>query len=338
VVPRRTSSAETSELSILRIGGGAKPWHAWYPVSMSILARLRGKGSNGFGYRSTAEDVTEGLDLHGRTMLVTGCNSGLGRETARVLALRGARVIGTGRTADKAREACAGMKGDFLPLACELSDPSSVRACVDAVKRAGAMLDALICNAGIMAIPELRQAHGYELQFFGNHIGHFMLATGLLDQLTADGRVVVVSSDAHRRVPRGGIEFDNLSGARDYAPWKAYGQSKLANLLFAKELARRLGGNGRTANALHPGVIFTNLTRSTPAIRAVLRVAVPLVLKSVAQGAATECFLAASPAAAGMTGEYFADCNPARPSAFARDAALAAHLWDESERIVARLP
>jgi NAD(P)-dependent dehydrogenase (short-subunit alcohol dehydrogenase family) len=305
---------------------------------MSILALLKGKGSNGFGYRSTAEEVTAGLGLRGRTMLLTGCNSGLGRETMRVLALRGVRVIGTGRTVDKAREAGAGLT-DFLPLGCELSDPTSVRACVDAVKRDGAKLDAVICNAGIMALPKLKQAHGYELQFFTNHIGHFMLVTGLLDRLTPDGRVVVVSSDAHRAAPREGIELDNLSGERHYRAWKAYGQSKVANILFTKELARRLGSGGRTANALHPGVIATNLSRSMPAVaRGALKLAAPLFLKTAPQGAATECYLATNPALAGVTGEYFADCNLARPSAIASDAVLAARLWEESERIVARLP
>jgi NAD(P)-dependent dehydrogenase (short-subunit alcohol dehydrogenase family) len=305
---------------------------------MSILAAFKGSGANGFGYRTTAEEVTAGLGLSGRTVLVTGCNSGLGRETTRVLASRGARVIGTGRTVDKAREGGAGVTADFLPLACELSDPASVRSCVDQVKRAGTKLDVLICNAGIMALPTLKQAHGYELQFFTNHIGHFLLVTGLLDQLTPAGRVVVVSSDAHHRAPSAGIEFDNLSGARGYVPWKAYGQSKLANILFTKELARRLGTGGRTANTLHPGVILTNLARSMPAVaRGALRLAAPLLLKTTAQGAATECYLATNPAVSGVTGEYFADCNPARPSAIAQDAALAARLWDESERIVAAL-
>src|SRR5581483_1307015 len=160
---------------------------------MSLLAWLKKKGPNGFGYGSTAADVTAGLDLHGRTMLVTGCGSGLGLETVRTLAARGARVIATARTADKARQACAELTGDFLPLACELSEPASVRACVEAVKRNGAPLDALICNAGIMALPQLRQAHGCELQFFTNHVGHFMLVTGLLERLAPAGRVVVVA-------------------------------------------------------------------------------------------------------------------------------------------------
>jgi NAD(P)-dependent dehydrogenase (short-subunit alcohol dehydrogenase family) len=304
---------------------------------MSLLAHLKGKGPNGFGYGSTAEEVTAGLDLHGRTMLVTGCNSGLGRETVRVLALRGARVIGTGRTVESARDGLSGLGDGHLALACELSDPASVRACIEAVKRDGARLDALICNAGIMALPKLRQAHGIELQFFTNHIGHFILVNGLLDQLAPQGRVVVVASNAHRRAPAAGIEFDNLSGERSYDAWKAYGQSKLANILFTKELARRLT-DGRTANTLHPGVIATKLSRSMGALsRVALAIAAPLVLKDEAQGAATQVFLATHPSVAGVTGQYFSHSQRAEPEPIANDAALAARLWQESERIVAGL-
>ena len=304
---------------------------------MSLLAHLKGKGPNGFGYGSTAEDVTAGIDLHGRTMLVTGCNSGLGRETVRVLALRGARVIGTGRTVESARDGLSGLGANHLALACELSEPASVRACIDAVTRDGVRLDALICNAGIMALPKLRQAHGIELQFFTNHIGHFILVNGLLDRLAPQGRVVIVASNAHRRAPAAGIEFDNLSGERGYVPWKAYGQSKLANILFTKELARRLT-DGRTANTLHPGVIATKLSRSMGALpRVALAVATPLVLKDEAQGAATQVFLATHPSVAGTTGQYFSHCQRAEPEPIANDAALAARLWQESERIVASL-
>jgi WW domain-containing oxidoreductase len=304
---------------------------------MSLLAHLKGKGPNGFGYGSTAEEVTAGIDLHGRTMLVTGCNSGLGRETARVLALRGARVIGTGRTVESARDGLAGLGDAHLALACELSDPASVHACIDAVTRDGARLDALICNAGIMALPKLRQAHGIELQFFTNHIGHFILVNGLLDRLAPQGRVVIVASNAHRRAPAAGIEFDNLSGERGYDPWKTYGQSKLANILFTKELARRLT-DGRTANTLHPGVIATKLSRSMGALpRVALAIAGPLVLKDEAQGAATQVFLATNPSVAGVTGQYFSHCQRAEPEPIANDTALAARLWQESERIVAGL-
>jgi NAD(P)-dependent dehydrogenase (short-subunit alcohol dehydrogenase family) len=305
---------------------------------MSLLALLKGNGPSGFGYGSTADDVTAGLDLKGRTMLVTGCNSGLGLETLRTLTKRGVRVIGTSRTAEKARAACATVEGETVPLACELSDPASVRACVAAVKEAGATLDAILCNAGVMALPKLEQAFGYELQFFTNHIGHFILVTGLLDRLAANGRVVVTSSDAHLRAPKAGIELDNLSGEKNYGPWTAYGQSKLANILFTKQLAKRLGGSGQTANTLHPGVIKTNLGRSMPAVaRGALALAGPLLLKTPAQGAATQCYLATNPKLGGATGEYFSHCNLAQSSPISRDAQLAQRLWDESERIVAGL-
>lgn len=140
---------------------------------MSLYSWFSGNGPSGFGYGSTAEQVTEGLSLQGKTFLVTGCGSGIGRETARVLALRGARVIATGRTLERAQRACAALPGDTLPLACELSDPHSVQACVEGVKRLGQELNGVICNAGIMALPRLERAHGYELQLFTNHIGHF---------------------------------------------------------------------------------------------------------------------------------------------------------------------
>jgi WW domain-containing oxidoreductase len=184
----------------------------------------------------------------------------------------------------------------------------------------------------------LEQAFGYELQFFTNHIGHFLLVTGLLDTLAEKGRVVMLSSAAHGSAPPEGIQFDNLSGDRGYTPWMAYGQSKLANLLFAKELSQRLAGTGKTANAVHPGVIATNLTRSMPKIASLaMSMVSPLALKSTGQGAATQVYVATHPKVDGVTGEYFADCNVARSSRLSRDPALAKRLWEESEKIVKKL-
>jgi NAD(P)-dependent dehydrogenase (short-subunit alcohol dehydrogenase family) len=301
---------------------------------MSLLSRIKGRGPSGFGFASTAEEVTRGLDLSSRTILLTGCNSGLGLETLRVLGLRGARVIGTARTAAKAEAACAQFAGQTLPLACDLADPGSVRACIDNLKTQGVRLDAIICNAGIMALPEPNRAHGYELQFFTNHIGHFLLVTSLLGQLSDLGRVVMVSSEAHRRTPPKGIELDNLAADRGYSPWRAYGQSKLANLLFARELSRRLPRSGQLANALHPGVIATNLTRNMPGwARAGFNALGPLGLKSIPQGAATQCYLATHPQAT-ANGEYWKDSNVALSSRLGRDLELAKRLWEASERIV----
>lgn len=304
---------------------------------MSLLSRFTRPGPSGFGYASTAEEVTHGLDLRGKTYLLTGCNSGLGFETLRVLASRGARVIATARSLDKARDACARVSGDTRPLACDLGEPASVRACAATLSSDGTPLSAIICNAGIMALPQLTQVHGYEKQFFTNHIGHFLLVISLLPVLADDGRVVVVSSDAHRRAPKEGVQLDNLSGEAGYRPWTAYGQSKLANLLFARELARRLPRQGQSANALHPGVIATNLARSMPlAARLGFAALAPLALKSIPQGAATQCYVATNPGLV-ANGEWFSHCNIARSSRLGSDMELARRLWEVSERIVQKL-
>lgn len=305
---------------------------------MSLVALLKGKGPNGFGYGSTAEQVTEGLDLAGKTYLITGCNSGLGRETVRVLAMRGARIVGAARSEEKADTALRESGAEGVGVACDLSEPSSVRACVERVAGFEYHLDGIIANAGIMALPTLTQKQGYELQFFTNHIGHFILVTGLLDRLVDDGRVVMVSSRAHHRAPDDGIRFDDLGGELSYTPWGAYGQSKLANLLFARTLAKRLAGSARTANAVHPGVIATNLTRHmNPVVRGVMAVAEPLVLKSIPQGAATQCYVATHPDGAAVSGEYWFDSNVQSSNSNGEDDAMAERLWVVSEEIAAKV-
>jgi WW domain-containing oxidoreductase len=212
-----------------------------------------------------------------------------------------------------------------------------VRACAAAIAAAGLELDAIICNAGVMAPPKLELARGYELQFFANHIGHFILVNALLDRLTADGRVVVLSSGSHTRAPAGGIEFDNLDGSKAYAPLRNYGRSKFANILFAEELARRLAGTRRTANAVHPGVIRTNLIRHNPLFGAIVRMLSPIFLKDVAQGAATQVYVATNPALAAVSGKYFADCNVAVPRADAKIVETAKKLWAVSKKIAAKV-
>jgi WW domain-containing oxidoreductase len=305
---------------------------------MSLLSLFKGKGPSGFGYGSTAEAVTEGIDLSGRTILLTGCNSGIGLETLRVLTNRGAHVIAAARTIEKARAAGDQVGGASTAVSCELSEPESVHSCVQQVKATGRALDAIICNAGIMALPKLSQKYGYELQFFTNHIGHFILVTSLVESLADNGRVVIVSSDAHHQAPEEGIQFDNLSGERGYSPLRNYGQSKLANILFANQLAKRLAGTGKSSNSLHPGVIHTNLTRNmNPVVDVVMGLGAPLVLKSVPQGAATQCYVTTHPSLEGVSGKYFADCNESRPGRHGRDPAMAEKLWEVSERIVAEV-
>ena len=255
-----------------------------------------------------------------------------------MLTKRGAHVYGTARTVEKAQGACKQVGGSTTPVACELADPKSVRQCVDTLKQAGIKFDAIICNAGIMALPKLQQAHGYELQFFTNHIGHFGLVTGLLESLSDTGRVVILSSEGHKMAPRGAIQFDNLAGDRNYQAWSAYGQSKMANVLFAKELSRRFAGTRKTANAVHPGVIKTNLFRSTNGpVEFVMTLASPLLLKSVAQGAATSCYAAVHAQTAAISGAYFASCNVASCRKDADNPELARKLWEKSEEIVKKL-
>src|SRR5262249_31521643 len=209
----------------------------------------------------TAEDVTAGIDLAGKRVIVTGCNSGIGLETMRVLALRGAHVIGTARTIERGREACASVTGKTTPVVLELSDFDSVVACAKEIRALDTHVDVLVCNAGVL-LTDLQQVRGLEMQFVVNHLGHFILTNRLLDRVKAapQGRVVVVGSVAHQFVPPGGIQFDNLSGKG----WErqAYGHSKLANGLFSLELSKRLRGTKATSNSLHPGVVATNIMRN----------------------------------------------------------------------------
>jgi WW domain-containing oxidoreductase len=287
-----------------------------------------------FGKRSTAQDVTEGVDLTGKVALVTGVNSGIGTETLRVLASRGAHVIGTARTLEKARQGCAQADGSTTALACELTDLDSIRDCVGSVANQFDKLDILVANAGIMALPRLEQVRGIEKQFATNHLGHFALVTSLMDRLADDARVVMVSSDGHKGAPKEGIQFDNLSGDKGYSALRAYGQSKLANILFARSLAKRLAGTA-TANSLHPGVIGTNLGRHiNPLLSAILGIVFMPFSKSVAQGAATSCLLAAHPALERVTGRYYSDCQEASSSSAAKDDTLADRLWSVSEELI----
>lgn len=291
-----------------------------------------------FGFESTAEEVTAGIDLTGQTWLITGCNSGLGRETARVLALRGAHIVGAARTLAKASEALAELGIDATPVACELSDLHSVHSAVDTVRSLGCTLNGIIANAGIMALPECQQKDGIELQFYVNHVGHFALVNGLVDLLSDDGRVVVLSSGAHFYAAESGLELDNVSGEREYEAWRMYGRSKLANIHFAVALNQRFEGSGRHANAVHPGVIDTNLGRHVPNKAAMYEALKKRVrLKSIPQGAATQCYVAIHPELAGVGGQYFADCQPGNMAPVAQDLDLPEVLWEATEDLIASL-
>lgn len=288
-----------------------------------------------FGSRTTADQVLDGLDLSGRTCLLTGCASGIGFETMRALTAHGARVVGTARTLARAAEPCANVGA--TPIACDQDDFASVAAAARAIRDLGLRFDAVICNAGIMAPPAPNVRYGVESQFRVNHLAHMLLVTRIADLIEdGTGRLVVVSSRAQMNAPRDGIAWDNLDAHRGYRPWTFYGQSKLANCAFARSMAERLAPRGIVANALHPGVIAgTDLSRSLPLPA---RLAFPLLGlfgKSVAQGAATQVYLAAHPDAATVTGGYFADCHPTAPNHHADDPAFRERLWRVSEAILA---
>jgi NAD(P)-dependent dehydrogenase (short-subunit alcohol dehydrogenase family) len=300
------------------------------------LRRPPGVPIGPYGEDSSAEEVTAGIDLSGKTALITGANSGLGYETMRVLAMRGATIIAAARTLDKAKEAGATIQGKTIPVAIELTDFDAIVAGTNAVRELGMPIDMLILNAGIMALPKLEQVNGLEKQFVTNHLGHFIVGNRLLPQVQAapQGRIVVLTSSGYQWAPAGGIEFDNLSGERDYDPNKMYGQSKLANHLYVRELARRLRGTTATANSVHPGVIFTNLGRHFPKWQIFLASLIGWTfMKPVEAGAATTCYVATAPALAGVSGHYFADCNPEVPGGQMENDALAARLWEVSEQL-----
>jgi NAD(P)-dependent dehydrogenase (short-subunit alcohol dehydrogenase family) len=299
-------------------------------IASAVSSAFAGTPPSAFGPHSTAEEVTSGLDLSGKTAVVTGCNSGIGFETMRVLALRGAHVIGTARTREKGVEACAKVRGRTTPVVLELADFPSVVACADQIRTLTSRIDMLILNAGVI-VDGLEQVYGVEKHFVVNHLGHFLLTTRVLDLVNAapQGRVVTVGSGNHHDAPPGGIQFDSLSGEG----WvgRGYHHSKLANGLFSHELARRLAGTRSTSNCVTPGPVRTKILRHVPSASTAHQT------KSPAQGAATQCYVATDPLLATISGEYFKDCNPAPQSHHQQDAAMAARLWEVSTRLTAKI-
>lgn len=319
----------------------------WLAGAATILPACTGSGkvaSEGvpqspFDARSTADEVLADIRLDGKLVVVTGCTSGIGFETMRALASRGAWVVGTSRSLADATAACRQVPGQTTPLQLELADLDSVLACANAVRSINAPLDILVCNAGYLgAAGEAERVRGIEKHFAVNHLGHFVLVNRLLGRLyMADqGRIVVVASrSAYTSAPQAGIEFDNLDGHRDYEDRRAYGHSKLANVLFALQLGRLLRGTRITANSLHPGVINTEIDRNMNRfLQGGFAVATALGYgKTIAQGAATSCYVATSPLLGATSGQYFEDCNAVTVigAGHLHDADMAARLWQVSE-------
>lgn len=279
-----------------------------------------------FGRRSTADQVLAGIDLTGKHIIVTGCNSGLGLETLNALAANGAAVIGLARTLDTASRACAQASPLCIPVGCDLSDFASIGAALGTIRGLSVPLDAIVANAAAANQPFLQTRYGIEKQFLTNHLGHFMLVNGIAD-LLRDGtaRIVMISGGSAGQAQGDGIDFDNLDGRRFYDPSIFYAQSKLANALYAKELSRRLAARGIAVNSADPGAARTRLRKGLFA---------RLFAKPAAQAAATQVLLAASPEASGITGEYWSNCKIIAGNPLLRDTVLARRLWDVSQEII----
>ncbi|MGA7776808.1 MAG: SDR family NAD(P)-dependent oxidoreductase [Paraburkholderia sp.] len=318
-----------------------------------------------FGATSTTDDVLSGVDLHGKRILVTGVSAGLGVETARALAARGANVIGAARDLEKAQHAIADARRDTAAaggsielVALDLASLASVRACADKLQEEGKSLDVIIANAGVMATPFGKTADGFETQFGTNHLGHFVLVNRLASLIASGGRVVALASSGHRfaNVDLGDPGFERTP----YDPFVAYGRSKTANILFAVAFDQRHQARGVRATAVHPGGIHTELGRhmDDSQMTALLerinsQLASegkgPFQFKTIPQGAATSVWAALVAPVEDVGGRYCENCHVSEVVAddvvitpvsegvrgYALDAANAAALWRKSEEMVA---
>ncbi|KAK9028329.1 hypothetical protein V6N11_068136 [Hibiscus sabdariffa] len=305
------------------------------------------KGPSGFSSSSTAEEVTQGIDGTGLTALVTGASSGIGAETARVLALHGVHVVMGVRNVAAGRDVKEAIlkeiptaKVDAIEL--DLSSMASVRKFASDFNSSGRPLNLLINNAGIMATPFMLSKDNIELQFATNHIGHFLLTHLLLDTMkktaresNIEGRIINVSSEAHLYSYKEGIHFDKINDQSGYSSFAAYCHG-VRVLAQGHPPPKRLKEDGVdiTANSLHPGGIATNLFRHMSLVGGLVNIFGKIALKNVQQGAATTCYVALHPQVKGVSGEYFKDSNIGKASAHGRDAELAKKLWDFSMEMV----
>ncbi|XP_029910224.1 retinol dehydrogenase 13-like [Myripristis murdjan] len=280
--------------------------------------------------------------LDGKTVLITGANTGIGKETAVDLASRGAKVILACRDMDRANKAAEDIRqrsgnDNVIVKKLDLASLQSVRQLAKDIEGSEERLDVLINNAGVMSCPKWQTEDGFEMQFGVNHLGHFLLTNCLLDLLkkSAPSRIVNVSSLAHER---GQIYFDDIHQDKDYRPWRSYSQSKLANVLFTRQLANRLQGTGVTTYSLHPGVIRTELGRhfwpTMPLWKRVVYTPLMLFIKSPKEGAQTTIYCAVEESLQNETGLYYSDCAPKTAAPQALDDEAAKKLWNLSASMV----
>lgn len=272
--------------------------------------------------------------MDGKTVIITGATSGIGEVAAVRLAEKGARIVFTARDKNRADDTMAKLRraNPHADHVLHMADLSTLAE----MKRVGAELarepqiDVLINNAGALFNKRQESADGLEMTFALNHMAYFVVTNLLLPHLKSGSRIVTVASNAHRGAK---LDFDDLQSRRGYAGFGVYSKSKLANILFNRELARRTPP-GVTANALHPGFVATRFgDQSGGLMRAVFRVAKPIGAISPEEGAKTIIHLASSPAVEGVTGEYFYECAVTAPTQEARNDADARRLWEMSEKI-----
>ncbi len=276
-------------------------------------------------------------DLKGKRVLVTGATAGIGKETARALAAMGAEVILVGRNLEKTKQVVEEVKRlsgnpQVELLLADLSLVAEVKRLAKDFLARFDRLDVLVNNAGLWNPRREVTKEGHELVFATNHLAYYVLALELLPALQKAGkaRIVNVASDAHRLAK--GLDFDDLDSAKGYSGFPVYARSKLANILFTRELARRLSGTGVTVNAVHPGPVDSNFMAKT-GFWGVMGKLASLFLRSVEKGAETSIYLASAPEVEGVTGDYFADKRPKRPTKYALDDAAARRLWDVSVQL-----
>jgi NAD(P)-dependent dehydrogenase (short-subunit alcohol dehydrogenase family) len=276
--------------------------------------------------------------LAGRRCVVTGATNGIGRATAESLANRGATVVVHGRNRLAVETVCRMIaertrNSDVTGAVADFSSLEDVRRMAGELRSRYDRLDVLVNNAGTVTTRRRTTADGYEWQFGVNHLAAFLLTESLLPALerSASGRIVTVSSRAHLRAT---IDLDDLNWERrKYHGMRAYGASKLANVLFTFELARRLDGTKVTANCLHPGVVATNIFKEPRVVAWIMKIVGRWLLLSPEDGAATSVYLASSPEVASANGKYFDECREAAVNPIAHDAVLARRLWEVSERL-----
>lgn len=274
--------------------------------------------------------------LTNKLALVTGANSGMGMATVEALSDAGARVVMLCRSEARGREAfeklTAGKDREIELMLCDLGDYESIRSFAAEFKKRFGKIDILVNNAGFISLDRQETREGVERQFGINHLGHFLLTTELLELMGEGSRIVVVASGAHKA---GKIHFDDINLTRGYNVVKAYGQSKLANVLFTRELARRLKDRGITVNCCHPGAVATNMgvNRETGFGKTITGLLRPF-FQTPAEGARTAVFLATDESVKEITGEYFYKCKIAKSSKRSHDMEAAARLWELSERMV----